>query len=68
MMTEPAAETNQLDLYAGEGSGWRLAGVDPDGIDLTRKERFLRVAFPAPADGPAAVRAALVEMARRARA
>ena len=63
-----ADHSEALDLYAGDGSGWRLAGVDPDGIDLTREERFLRVAFPAPADGPAAIRAALVEMARRLRA
>ncbi len=62
-----ADHSEALDLYAGDGTGWRLAGVDPDGFDLTREERFLRVVFPAPVDGPAAIRAALVEMAHRLR-
>ncbi|CAA7617572.1 HugZ family protein [Magnetospirillum sp. UT-4] len=47
-----------------EGSGWHLAGLDPDGIDLTREERFLRIAFPAPAEGAEAAKAALIALAR----
>lgn len=65
-MNEDHAEA--LDLYAGDGTGWRMAGVDPDGFDLTREERFIRCTFPAPVDGPQGVHAALKEMAERARA
>lgn len=61
-----------VDLYAtrlggGEGGGWRLVGLDADGIDLAREERSLRVAFPTPVDGPEAAKAALIALAKQAR-
>lgn len=43
---------------------WRMTAIDPDGCDLAGGERFVRVAFPRPVDGPAAARAALVELSR----
>jgi len=41
-----------------EGSGWRIAGVDPEGLDLVCGERVLRATFAAEADGAAAALAA----------
>jgi putative heme iron utilization protein len=61
-----------IDLYArallGQpGTGWRLAGIDSDGCDLVRDETFARLHFDQPVDGPEAARAALMELAERAR-
>lgn len=47
---------------------WRMVAVDPDGADLAAGETVRRLAFAAPASGPAAVRAALVQAAREGRA
>ncbi len=55
------------DLLGRAGRGWRLTGIDPEGCDLRRGARFVRLDFPAPADGAAAARAAVVALARRAR-
>ncbi len=61
-----------IDLYArrlcgAEGDGWRMAGIDPDGCDLMRDGRRLRLDFDAPVDGPEAARAALVALATAVR-
>jgi putative heme iron utilization protein len=61
-----------IDLYArtllGEiGDGWRMVGCDAEGCDLRRKSRLARLAFPAPVADAEGARAALVELARRAR-
>lgn len=47
---------------------WRLAGLDPDGMDLIAGEQTLRVDFEPPLAGPGELRERLVEMARAARA
>lgn len=62
-----------LDLYArallGEdGNGWRVAGVDPEGIDLRREDRCARLDFAAPVADANGVRAELVRLAKEARA
>ncbi|HZD25789.1 MAG TPA: DUF2470 domain-containing protein [Alphaproteobacteria bacterium] len=55
-------------LLGGEGSGWRLTGCDVEGCDLRRGGAVLRLDFPAPAPDAAAVRTALVQLVRDARA
>jgi heme iron utilization protein len=78
-----AAETSILDhmnndhadaigLYANrllgrEGAGWRMTGIDPEGIDLRREGETARLDFAAPVTAPIltpdAARAALVQLA-----
>lgn len=55
--------------YAGaRTTGWRLCGIDPDGLDLQRGSDGLRVPFPRPLSGADELRPMLVEMAKAARA
>ena len=49
------------------GADWRMTGIDPEGVDLQREGETARLDFPAPALTPAAARAALVELAQKAR-
>jgi heme iron utilization protein len=61
-----------LDLYAGRllglpGSGWRMTGIDSEGIDLRRGGMVARLALPEPVDGPETARRALVALAAKAR-
>ncbi len=49
------------------GSGWRLSGVDPDGIDLASKDATGRIDFGQVAQGVDDLRAALVSLAADAR-
>lgn len=53
-------------LGASDGA-WRITGIDPDGLDLALGDQVLRLAFPAPVDGPGALRTVLVELAAKAR-
>ncbi|MFN4088662.1 MAG: HugZ family protein [Alphaproteobacteria bacterium] len=46
---------------------WRMTGIDPEGIDIADGPRTGRLDFPAPIDGPAAARTALVRLAAAAR-
>lgn len=46
----------------------RMSAIDADGCDLMLDRRLLRIGFEAPATTPDAVRKALVDLARRARA
>ena len=60
-------------LYAGrllgrQGAGWRMTGIDPEGLDLRREGETARLDFERPILTPAQARAALVELAQRARA
>lgn len=55
-------------LLGAEDAAWRLSAVDVDGADLAAGEAVLRLRWPAPVDGPGAVRDALVRAAREARA
>jgi len=59
-------------LYAtrllGERDGeWRIAGLDPDGLDLVLGDRTARLAFTSRVLGPDALRRVLKEMADQAR-
>jgi hypothetical protein len=59
-------------LYAGRlllrrGRGWRMTGIDPEGLDLRRNGETARLDFAAPALTPAAARRILVELAGQAR-
>lgn len=51
---------------AGDGS-WRIATLDPEGIDLVDGDRICRVWFPAPLHQAADLRKVLVQMAADAR-
>jgi putative heme iron utilization protein len=55
-------------LLGARDGAWRVIGLDPDGADLALGDSVLRLAFPAPVDGPGALRKALVELAGQARA
>jgi putative heme iron utilization protein len=62
-----------VDLYARallgrRGKGWRLTGVDAEGIDLRRAGEVARLEFPAPVEGAQVARAALARLAQEARA
>jgi len=61
-----------IDLYAGHVlgepvSGWRLACLDPDGLDLVKGDRVARLWFDTPMSGPDDMRPVLVEVAKRLR-
>ena len=51
----------------GQGADWRIVGIDPEGADLQRDGETARLDFPAPVLTPEAARAALVELAQKAR-
>lgn len=62
-----------VDLYARvllgrEGAGWRITGIDPEGADLRRDGAVARLAFDRRVTSPDQARAALVRLAKRARA
>jgi len=62
-----------IELYAtrlagGSGSGWRMTGIDPEGVDLRRGGAVVRLDFPAPLGDAESARAALIRFARQARA
>lgn len=52
-------------ICGAEGGEWRLTGIDPDGADLACGDDIRRLEFISPVDGPGALRAALVALARR---
>ncbi len=54
-------------LLGRPGADWRMTGIDPEGADLMREGEIARLDFPAPVLTPAAARAALVELAQKAR-
>ena len=55
-------------LLGREGDGWRMTGIDPDGLDLRSGADAARLDFAAPVLTPGAARAELVRLAREARA
>ncbi|MBD8890601.1 HugZ family protein [Roseibium litorale] len=67
-----ADHADALALYAevlakaGKGN-WRLASIDPEGIDLRAGDDMARVWFPLPLSSPDQLRTALVELAAAAR-
>lgn len=60
-----------VQLYArvagGSGDGWRMTGIDPEGLDLVQGPRALRVVFDAPIRTAGDARRALAALAARAR-
>ncbi len=60
-----------IQLYAALAQStetdWRLCGIDPEGIDLTRAGRFLRIAFEKPVLDPSSARARLAALAKQGR-
>ena len=67
-----ADHADAIDLYAtrllnrSEG-GWRMTGIDPEGIDLRRDHETARLDFAAPVLDPEAARKALVALVAEAR-
>jgi putative heme iron utilization protein len=62
-----------IELYAvdllGEAEGpWKISGVDPDGVDLIAGDRIARLPFKERVTSASALRAALVALAKEARA
>ena len=47
--------------------GWRLVGIDPEGCDLSREGRLLRLDFEQPVQDSTALRVQLAALAKRAR-
>jgi len=54
-------------LLGRQGAGWRLTGIDAEGIDLRRGGEVARLDFAAAAGDAQAARAALVQLAQEAR-
>ncbi|MEM8796588.1 MAG: DUF2470 domain-containing protein [Pseudomonadota bacterium] len=51
-----------------KGSDWKMAGLDPRGIDLTLGDETLRIDFERDLESPDEIRPMLIVMAKRARA
>ncbi len=67
-----AEHADAIALYAARlvrrrGSGWRMTGIDPEGLDLRRGGEIARLDFAAPVLTPAAARRTLVALAEQAR-
>ena len=54
-------------LLGAEAGPWRISGLDPDGADLSAGDRTARLAFPERVTNAAALRQALVALAKQAR-
>jgi putative heme iron utilization protein len=54
-------------LLGGEGGGWTMTGLDPEGFDLRRGGVLRRIDFERPVHDADAARAALVALVRAAR-
>jgi putative heme iron utilization protein len=68
-----ADHADALALYAERllgrvGEGWRMTGIDPEGIDLRRERDTARVDFSAPVLDAQAARQVLIDLVREARA
>lgn len=67
-----ADHAESVNLYAHNlagrpGMDWRLAGIDPEGIDLCRNDADARIDFEQAIHGPEEAQAALVKLAHLAR-
>lgn len=61
-----------IDLYANRllglaGQGWRLSGIDRDGVDLRRSGQVARLNFEAPIVDASTARRSLVSLVKKAR-
>lgn len=54
-------------LCSGKAGPWRLAGVDPEGVDLILNDKALRLRFSQPLERGDDIRPILVELAKKAR-
>lgn len=52
-------------LAGAEGVGWRISGIDPEGLDLARSDETARLWFDEPLKSAADLRPVLVTLARR---
>ena len=62
-----------VELYAAKllelpGDGWRMTGIDGEGIDLRSRGVVARLALPTPVTGPEEARKALIALVAKARA
>lgn len=55
-------------LAGANGNGWRIATLDPQGLDLISGDSLIRLDFAAPLSTPDQLRPVLVAMAKQARA
>lgn len=67
-----ADHAEAVDLYARillgqDGGGWRMTAIDAEGLDLTREDRTLRLAFDETLRDAAGARALLARLAAEAR-
>jgi heme iron utilization protein len=67
-----ADHADAVQLYANRllgqaGEGWRMTGIDPEGIDLRRAGAVARLTFESPVHDPESARAALVRLVKHAR-
>lgn len=62
-----AVELYATRLAGASGTGWRMTGIDPEGIDLRHGGSVVRLDFPVPVGDPEGARAAMVRFAREAR-
>lgn len=65
--------SDAVQLYAGkllglDGQGWRMTGIDPEGIDLRRRGQVARLAFDQPLATGGEARKVLVALVAKARA
>jgi putative heme iron utilization protein len=60
-----AAVDKYAGLVGGDGVGWRLACIDPEGMDLVRNDDVRRLWFEPPLNGPEEIRERLVTLARK---
>jgi putative heme iron utilization protein len=54
-------------LARRSGAGWRMTGIDPEGIDLRHEGETARLDFPNPVYDPMAARQALIDLTSQAR-
>ena len=67
-----ADHADAVQLYATRllgraGEGWRMTGIDPEGIDLRRAGEIARLPFGAPVHDSESARAELVRLVKHAR-
>lgn len=66
MNSDHADAVNHYAASLGEkGEGWRLACLDPEGLDLARGDEMARLWFDTPLRSPAEMRPTLVALAKR---
>ena len=68
-----ADHADALQLYAAKligraGDGWKMTGIDPEGLDLRRRGEVARLAFDVPLQAVGEARKILVDLVGKARA